>query len=77
MTVIQNEPRETSGATTGGLLRYVRSIAGEEAVEQVLARACVRYSAEQLEDQADDVLARRHGADGPGRKAGRDRHRDR
>jgi diguanylate cyclase (GGDEF)-like protein len=52
MTAIQGEARETSGATTGGLLRYVRSVAGEEAVEQVLARACVVYSAEQLENQA-------------------------
>jgi diguanylate cyclase (GGDEF)-like protein len=46
------EARETSGATTGGLLRYVRLTAGEDAVEQVLARAGVPYRAEQLEDQS-------------------------
>ena len=52
MTGTLGEARETSGATTGGLLRYVRSVAGEDAVAQVLARAGLRYSAEQLEDQA-------------------------
>jgi diguanylate cyclase (GGDEF)-like protein len=52
MTGTQGEARETSGATTGGLLRYVRSVGGEEAVQQVLAKACLLYSAEQLEDQA-------------------------
>jgi diguanylate cyclase (GGDEF)-like protein len=46
------EARETSGATTGGLLRYVRSVGGDVAVEQVLARACVLATAEELEDQA-------------------------
>ena len=46
------EARETSGATTGGLLRYVRTVAGDEAVAQVLARAGVPYTADQLEDQA-------------------------
>ncbi|HVD30034.1 MAG TPA: hypothetical protein VNC79_16245, partial [Mycobacteriales bacterium] len=46
------EARETSGATTGGLLRYVRTVAGADAVGQVLARAGVPYTADQLEDQA-------------------------
>ena len=46
------EARETSGATTGGLLRYVRTVAGDEAVAQVLERAGVPYTADQLEDQA-------------------------
>jgi diguanylate cyclase (GGDEF)-like protein len=46
------EARETSGATTGGLLRYVRSVAGEDAVERVLERAGVPYTAGQLENQA-------------------------
>ena len=46
------EARETSGATTGGLLRYVRSVAGEDAVRRVLERAGVPYTADQLEDQA-------------------------
>jgi diguanylate cyclase (GGDEF)-like protein len=46
------EARETSGATTGGLLRYVRSVAGEDAVARVLDRAGVPWTAEQLEDQA-------------------------
>ena len=30
--------RGTSGATTGGVLRYVRSQAGEDAVAELLAR---------------------------------------
>ena len=46
------EARETSGATTGGLLRYVRSVGGDDAVDRVLQRAGVAYSAAQLEDQA-------------------------
>jgi diguanylate cyclase (GGDEF)-like protein len=46
------EARETSGATTGGLLRYIRATAGDEAVERTLALAGVPYSAEQLEDQS-------------------------
>jgi diguanylate cyclase (GGDEF)-like protein len=46
------EPRETSGATTGLLLRYVRSQAGDHAVAEVLRRAHVPYTAEELDDQA-------------------------
>ena len=46
------EARETSGATTGGLLRYVRAVSGEDAVERVLEQAGVPYTADQLEDQA-------------------------
>jgi diguanylate cyclase (GGDEF)-like protein len=46
------EARETSGATTGGLLRYVRLHAGDDAVEQVLERAGVPWTAEQLDDQS-------------------------
>src|SRR3954451_13294382 len=52
MTRVVGEARETSGATTGGLLRYVRSVAGDDAVARVLERAGVPYTAEQLEDQA-------------------------
>src|SRR4051812_21015772 len=52
MTRAVGEARETSGATTGGLLRYVRSVAGDDAVARVLERAGVPYTAEQLEDQA-------------------------
>ena len=48
----QTEARETSGATTGGLLRYVRREAGDEAVEQVLRLAGVPYTAEELDDQS-------------------------
>ncbi|MDK3255481.1 sensor domain-containing diguanylate cyclase [Blastococcus capsensis] len=44
--------RETSGATTGGLLRYVRSQAGDDAVAEVLRRAGVAASAAELEDQS-------------------------
>ncbi|TFV64665.1 GGDEF domain-containing protein, partial [Blastococcus sp. CT_GayMR20] len=47
-----HEPRETSGATTGGLLRYVRASAGEDAVAAVLERAGVPFTAEQFEDQS-------------------------
>jgi len=50
--VSTGEARETSGATTGGLLRYVRATAGDEAVARTLAVAGVPYSAEQLEDQS-------------------------
>jgi diguanylate cyclase (GGDEF)-like protein len=46
------EARETSGATTGGLLRYVRRIAGEDAVDRVLERSGVPHAAEELEDQS-------------------------
>jgi diguanylate cyclase (GGDEF)-like protein len=46
------EARETSGATTGGLLRYVRMTAGDDAVEQVLERAGVPWTADQLDDQS-------------------------
>lgn len=49
MTALAEAP-ETSGATTGGLLRYVRSIAGDEAVAEVLARAGTTASAAELED---------------------------
>jgi diguanylate cyclase (GGDEF)-like protein len=49
---LPSEARETSGATTGVLLRYVRTIGGDDAVGRVLDRAGVPYSAEQLEDQA-------------------------
>ena len=52
MTGTPGEARETSGATTGGLLRFVRSVAGEAAVDRVLERAGVPYTADQLEDQA-------------------------
>jgi diguanylate cyclase (GGDEF)-like protein len=52
VTVAVGEARETSGATTGGLLRYVRVTSGEEAVARVLARSGVPYTAEQLEDQS-------------------------
>jgi diguanylate cyclase (GGDEF)-like protein len=52
VTAAAGEARETSGATTGGLLRYVRMTSGEEAVARVLARSAVPYTAEQLEDQS-------------------------
>ncbi|SOD94606.1 sensor domain-containing diguanylate cyclase [Blastococcus haudaquaticus] len=52
MSATGDEARETSGATTGGLLRYVRTIGGTEAVDQVLLRAGVTATAEQLEDQS-------------------------
>ena len=52
MTAAAGEARETSGATTGGLLRYVRVTSGEETVARVLARSGVPYTAEQLEDQS-------------------------
>jgi diguanylate cyclase (GGDEF)-like protein len=46
------EPRETSGATTGGLLRYVRARAGEPAVAEVIRRAGVDARPEELDDQS-------------------------
>lgn len=46
------EARETSGATTGGLLHYVRSAGGEGAVAELLRRAGVPASAADLEDQS-------------------------
>ena len=52
MTGPIHEARETSGATTGGLLRYVRAVAGEDAVTAVRERAAVPFTAEQLEDQS-------------------------
>ena len=52
MSAPAEEARETSGATTGGLLRYVRTAAGTEAVDRVLERAGVSASADQLEDQS-------------------------
>ena len=42
MTGVLAEARETSGATTGGLLRYVRAQAGDDAVAEVVRRAGVR-----------------------------------
>jgi diguanylate cyclase (GGDEF)-like protein len=52
MSGLLGEARETSGATTGGLLRYVRAAAGEDAVTSVLERAGVPFTAKQLEDQS-------------------------
>ncbi|MCU1615526.1 MAG: Diguanylate cyclase protein [Frankiales bacterium] len=49
---VPEEPRETSGATTGLLLGHVRSRGGESAVAEVLRRAAVPYSAEELTDQS-------------------------
>ena len=46
------EAPETSGATTGGLLRYVRRIGGDEAVAEVLARAGTAATAAELDDQS-------------------------
>ncbi|RBY76622.1 GGDEF domain-containing protein [Blastococcus sp. TF02-09] len=46
------EAPETSGATTGGLLRYVRRIGGDDAVAEVLARAGTAATAAQLDDQS-------------------------
>ena len=46
------EARETSGATTGGLLRYVRACGGDDAVTQVLLRAGVPHTAAELDDQS-------------------------
>ena len=44
--------RETSGATTGGLLRYVRRVAGDDAVAEVLRRAGVSATAAEFDDQS-------------------------
>ena len=52
MSAAGEEARETSGATTGGLLRYVRAQAGDDAVAAVLARADVPWSADDLDDQS-------------------------
>ncbi len=46
------EAPETSGATTGGLLSYVRSVGGDEAVAEVLARAGMTASPDELEDRS-------------------------
>jgi diguanylate cyclase (GGDEF)-like protein len=46
------EARETSGATTGGLLRYVRADGGDDAVARVLALSGLPYTAEELDDQS-------------------------
>jgi len=46
------EARETSGATTGGLLRYVRARAGDDAVARVLERSGLPFTAAQLDDQS-------------------------
>ena len=46
------EARETSGATTGGVLRYVQAQSGDDAVEAVLARAGIPWTARELEDQS-------------------------
>jgi diguanylate cyclase (GGDEF)-like protein len=46
------EARETSGAVTGSLLRYVRTHGGDPAVEEVLRRAGVPFSTAELEDPA-------------------------
>ena len=43
------EARETSGATTGLLLSFVRQQAGDDAVAEVLRRAGVRQTAAELE----------------------------
>jgi diguanylate cyclase (GGDEF)-like protein len=42
------EPRETSGATTGLVLSFVRQQAGERAVEETLRRAGIPFSARDL-----------------------------
>ena len=52
MSTIRGEARETSGATTGGLLRYVRAHGGDDAVAQVLALTGLPYTAEELDDQS-------------------------
>ncbi|MCZ2859066.1 sensor domain-containing diguanylate cyclase [Blastococcus sp. VKM Ac-2987] len=44
--------RETSGATTGGLLRFVRARRGDEAVAEVIRRAGVAATPEELDDQS-------------------------
>jgi diguanylate cyclase (GGDEF)-like protein len=52
VTAVRSEPRETSGATTGGLLRYVRTQAGDAAVAEVIRRAGVDAGPEELDDQS-------------------------
>ncbi|WP_245159609.1 sensor domain-containing diguanylate cyclase [Blastococcus sp. CT_GayMR19] len=47
---VEAEPRETSGAVTSSLLRYVRAQGGEDAVTEVLRRADVRHDVEELEN---------------------------
>ncbi|MGY1830601.1 diguanylate cyclase domain-containing protein [Geodermatophilus sp. SYSU D01180] len=47
-TVPPAEARETSGATTGLVLAFVRQHAGDEAVEEVLRRADVPFTAAEL-----------------------------
>jgi diguanylate cyclase (GGDEF)-like protein len=46
------EASETSGATTGGLVRYVRDVGGDEAVATMLARAGTTATATELDDQS-------------------------
>jgi diguanylate cyclase (GGDEF)-like protein len=46
------EARETSGVTTAGLLRYVEAQGGPDAVAQVLDRADVSPTADELRDQS-------------------------
>ena len=46
------EAPETSGATTGGLLRYVRTVGGDEAVRRVLALAGTTATPDELDDQS-------------------------
>ena len=48
----RGEARETSGATTGGLLRYVRGQGGDDAVAEVIRRAGVTAAADELDDQS-------------------------
>jgi uncharacterized protein (TIGR02265 family) len=52
VSAILPEARETSGATTGVLLGYVRARGGDDAVAAVLAAAEVPWTAEDLEDQS-------------------------
>ena len=52
MTAVHTEARETSGATTGGLLRYVRARAGDAAVAEVVRRADVQAEPAELDDQS-------------------------
>jgi diguanylate cyclase (GGDEF)-like protein len=52
VTAAPVEARETSGATTGGLLRYVRSHGGDAAVDEVLRLTGLPWTAEDLDDQS-------------------------
>ena len=45
MTAPVGEARETSGATTGGLLRYLRATAGEDVVRHLTAAARAELAA--------------------------------